>query len=74
MKKYTHELKIELLVTPLYVLLSILAIRYVGFFDIQSIIFTSMTIIFIPVAYFGFRFARKFLYKALRGELEYENK
>ena len=74
MKKYDHEFRIELLVTPLYILLAILSIKYVGFFDIYGALFCIMTIIFIPIAYFGFRFARKFLYQILRGEYKYENK
>lgn len=74
MKKYNHEFRIELLITPLYVVLAILSIKYIGFFDIQSSIFTIITIIFVPISYYGFRFARKFLYQILKGTFEYENK
>ena len=73
MKKYEHEIRFELLITPLYIVLALLTIQYIGFFDIQSTIFTIITISFVPVAYFGFRFARKFLYQILRGEAKYED-
>ncbi len=73
MKKYEHEIRFELLITPLYLVLALLTIQYVGFFDIQSTIFTIIVIAFVPIAYFGFRFARKFLYQILRGEAKYED-
>lgn len=74
MKKYNHEIRFELILSPLYLTLAILSIKYIGFFDIQSTIFTLITIIFVPISYYGFKFARKFLYQILKGTFEYENK
>ena len=61
------ELKIELLITPLFIILAILSIKYIGFWDIESTIFTIICIIEIPLVYLGLRTGRKLFYKVIRG-------
>ena len=68
-----HEFRFELFITVLFITASILSIIYVGFTGIKEIIFTTITIINIPLSYLGGRVARKLLYSVIRGYGEYED-
>lgn len=71
--KIEHEFKIELFVTALFIVLGVLAIIKIGFSGVKESIFTIVTLLEIPVAYFGSKQVRKFFYSLLRGYGEYEN-
>ena len=67
------RIKFELLVTPLFITLLVMSIKYVGFLTIRDIIFNVVLIISIPLVYIGIRKSRKLIYYVWYGE-EYENK
>lgn len=71
--KVEHQFKIELFITPLFITLGVLAIIKVGFSGIKETIFTTVTLLEIPVAYFGTKTVRKLFYDLLRGKAEYED-
>lgn len=73
MKKKKYEIKFELIVLPLFILLAIMSIVYVGFVDFYSSLFTIVTILFLPVYYIGLKIARRLMYALIRGEIEYED-
>ena len=55
------NIKFELLVTPLFIVVAILSIKYIGFFGVKDTIFTILTILEVPVCYYGVKLARKLL-------------
>lgn len=66
--------RIEYFITPYFVVMLILSLKYVGFTNFRNIIFNILLIIEIPVCFFGLMFARRMLYKAYIGkEIEYED-
>ena len=68
-----HQFRLELFVTALFITLGILAIINVGFSGVKETIFTTVTLLEIPVAYFGSKQVRKFIYDLIRGRAEYED-
>ena len=56
------RIKFELLVTPLFITLLVMSIKYVGFMTIRDIIFNVMLIISIPLVYISIRKSRKLIY------------
>lgn len=71
--KYEHEFRIEYFVTVIFIVLAVLSIKQVGFTGVKEAIFTSITIIYVPFAYFGSRMCRKLFYQVLRGYGKYED-
>ena len=68
-----HQFRLELFVTALFITLGVLAIINVGFSGVKETIFTTITLLEIPVAYFGSKQVRKFIYDLIRGRAEYED-
>lgn len=68
-----HQFRLELFITAMFITVSVLAIKYVGFMGVKEFIFTSITIINIPLSYLGGKTARKLLYSVIRGYGEYED-
>lgn len=68
-----HQFRIELFITALFVTLGVLAIIKVGFNGVKESIFTIVTLLEIPVAYFGSKTCRKLFYDLLRGKANYED-
>ena len=68
-----HQFRLELFVTALFITLGVLAIIKVGFNGVRESIFTIVTLLEIPVAYFGSKQVRKFIYDLIRGRAEYED-
>lgn len=68
-----HQFRLELFVTALFITLGVLAITNVGFSGVKETIFTTVTLLEIPVAYFGSKQVRKFIYDLIRGRAEYED-
>lgn len=68
-----HQFRLELFVTALFITLGVLAIINVGFSGVKETIFTTVTLLEIPVAYFGSKQVRKFIYDLIRGRAEYED-
>lgn len=68
-----HQFRIEIFITVLFITLGVLAIIYVGFNGVKETIFTSVTLLEIPVAYFGSKTCRKLFYDLLRGRVKYED-
>lgn len=68
-----HQFRLELFVTALFITLGVLAIINVGFSGVKETIFTTVTLLEIPVAYFGTKQVRKFIYDLKRGYAEYED-
>lgn len=62
------RIKFELLVTPLFITLLVMSIKYVGFMTIRDIIFNVMLIISIPLVYISIRKSRKLIYYVWYGE------
>ena len=71
--KYEFEFKAEYFITPLFITLSILAIKYVGFIGIKESIFTLLAIVQAPLSFIGARYCRKTIYSIIRGYGEYED-
>ena len=68
-----HQFRIELFITVLFITLGVLAIIKVGFNGVKESIFTIVTLLEIPVAYFGSKQLRKFYYDLKRGYADYED-
>lgn len=66
------RIKFELLVTPLFITLLVMSIKYVGFMTIRDIIFNVMLIISIPLVYISIRKSRKLIYYVWYGERIWE--
>jgi hypothetical protein len=62
------RIKFELLVTPLFITLLVMSIKYVGFMTIRDIIFNVVLIISIPLVYISIRKSRKLIYYVWYGE------
>lgn len=62
------RIKFELLVTPLFITLLVMSIKYVGFMTLRDIIFNVMLIISIPLVYISIRKSRKLIYYVWYGE------
>lgn len=62
------RIKFELLVTPLFVTLLVMSIKYVGFMTVRDIIFNVVLIISIPLVYISIRKSRKLIYYVWYGE------
>jgi hypothetical protein len=63
------KIKFELLVTPIFIVLFILSVIYVGFDTIFNIIFNVIVFSSIPCVYKGIKTCRKLVY-----EVFYEDK
>ena len=59
--------KIEYFVTPLFIVLFILSLKYVGFYCVRDTIFNIMLFFTIPACFISFRLGRKMLYKVWFG-------
>lgn len=57
------KIKWELLITPLFILLFIYSIKYVGLFTFWNIVFNLFVLLSIPACYLTFRITRKMLYE-----------
>lgn len=66
--------RIEYFVTPLFVVLFILSVKYVGFFCTRDIIFNIFVFFTIPACFIALRLTRKMLYIVYFGKVKYENK
>jgi len=66
------RIKFELLVTPLFITLLVMSIKYVGFITLRDIIFNVMLIISIPLVYISIRKSRKLIYYVWYGERIWE--
>ena len=62
------RIKFELLVTPLFITLLVMSIKYVGFMTLRDIIFNVVLIISIPLVYISIRKSRKLIYYVWYGE------
>ena len=62
------KIKFELLVTPLFITLLVMSIKYVGFMTVRDIIFNVILIISIPLVYISIRKSRKLIYYVWYGE------
>lgn len=62
------RIKFELLVTPLFITLLVMSIKYVGFMTLRDIIFNVMLIISIPLVYISIKKSRKLIYYVWYGE------
>lgn len=62
------RIKFELLVTPLFITLLVMSIKYVGFMTVRDIIFNVILIISIPLVYISIRKSRKLIYYVWYGE------
>lgn len=62
------RIKFELLVTPLFITLLVMSIKYVGFMTVRDIIFNVVLIISIPLVYISIRKSRKLIYYVWYGE------
>ena len=62
------RIKFELLVTPLFITLLVMSIKYVGFMTARDIIFNVVLIISIPLVYISIRKSRKLIYYVWYGE------
>ena len=62
------RINFELLVTPLFITLLVMSIKYVGFITLRDIIFNVMLIISIPLVYISIRKSRKLIYYVWYGE------
>lgn len=71
--KVQHQFRIELLITPLFITLGYLAIKYIGFSGIKESIFTLIVLLEIPCAYIGFKWVRKLFYSLISGYGDYED-
>lgn len=72
MKKILREIllfRIEYFITPLFVELLVLSIKYAGFYDIRAILLDLVLFIQIPMCFLGFRTGRRMLYKVLIGKV-----
>lgn len=66
--KDIFNFRIEYFVTPLFILLLILSIKYVGFDEGLNIIFNILLLIQIPLCFIGLRICRKMLYRLYIGK------
>lgn len=62
------RIKFELLVTPLFITLLFMSIKYVGFMTLRDIIFNVVLLISIPLVYIGVRKSRRLIYYVWYGE------
>lgn len=62
------KIKFEILITPLFITLLIMSIKYVGFFTIRDIAFNTVVLISIPLVYIGIRKTRRLIYIVWYGE------
>lgn len=62
------KIKFEILITPLFITLLIMSIKYVGFFTIRDIAFNTVVLISIPLVYIGVRKSRRLIYYVWYGE------
>ena len=62
------KIKFEILITPLFITLLIMSIKYVGFFTIRDIAFNTILLISIPLVYIGIRKSRRLIYIVWYGE------
>ena len=60
----------ELFITPLFIVVFILSIKYVGFFCIRDIIFNIMLFFTIPASYFGIKLSRRMIYEVNFGKVK----
>lgn len=75
-KKILKEIlnfRFEYFITPLFITLFILSVKYIGFNSVLSIGFNICLFIEIPLAFIGIRIARLMLYKVLIGKVKYED-
>ena len=61
------KIKWELLVTPLYITLFILALIYVGVTNLKETIFTGVMLLMVPMAYVGTKLVRTLIYEVWIG-------
>lgn len=59
--------KIEYFVTPLFITLFVLSLKYVGFYCVRDTIFNIMMFFTIPACFISLRLTRKMLYKVWFG-------
>lgn len=71
--KKGHEFKVEIFTTLLFLVIVIITIKEIGFTGVHERVFTLVTIIELPLVYFGSWYARKLTYQLIR-EWKNENK
>lgn len=55
------NIKFELLLTPLFIVLFVLSIKYIGFTGVKETLFTIIVLLEIPTCYYGVKLVRKLL-------------
>ena len=71
--KIEKEFKFEYFVTVLFITVGVLGVKYVGFEDIYTSIFSILAIIQIPLSFIAARICRIKIYELIRGYGNYEN-
>lgn len=67
------EFKFEYFVTILFITVGVLAVKYVGFEDIHTTIFSIIAIIQIPLSFIASKICRQKIYEIIRGYTIYED-